>query len=402
MLLALNGSASITADELFSEHQLYGRYARGPVRLLPRRVVASSETLEVAVLSSDLRGHSIPYFLMPLFRQAASHGVRLHCFQDSGSEDAVSAVLKTYATSWTNTSGQLHESVEQRLLGCRPDVLLDLSGHTGSNRLGMIARRVAPLQANYLGYPNTTGVQAMDVRLTDSITDPEGAADALCTERIIRFSTCAWCYEPLPDAPPPRETPPDPERIVFGCFNNFTKVTDVLLRQWALLLAETPGSTLLLKSPWFEREEVAVPLRKRLVAEGLDLGRIELLGLCIDPRDHLKLYRRVDVALDTSPYNGTTTTCEALWMGVPVVSLRGGRHASRVGESLLSAIGKPDWVAADWESYRALARRLAVAATTDEPRGTILREQIRSSLLMDAPTQASRFWQALRCAASAQ
>jgi predicted O-linked N-acetylglucosamine transferase (SPINDLY family) len=128
----------------------------------------------------------------------------------------------------------------------------------------------------------------------------------------------------------------------------------------------------------------------------VDTDRVELLGLCADPRSHLELYRRVDVALDTSPYNGTTTTCEALWMGVPVVTRRGDRHAARVGESLLSAIGQPEWVAPDWDGYRALARRLAAVATDDAPRGAILRERMRTSLLMDGPEQAKRFWRQLK------
>ena len=396
MLMALHGSPLLSPAELFREHQTYGRFAGAAVRSIGRRLLGADERLRVAVLSPDLREHSIPYFLLPLFRHAAAHKVELHCFHDQGSEDAVSAELRRFTAGWTNVAEQLDGTVEQRLLASAPDVLLDLTGHTGSNRLGMLARRVAPIQVTYLGYPDTTGVQAMDLRLTDPVADPAGSSDAFCTEKLLRFSTCAWCYEPLVGAPPPRESVATPERIVFGCFSNFTKVTDAILTQWGRLLSETPGSSLLLKSPWLDREEVAKTIRQRLQRAGVDVGRVELLGLCSAPGSHLELYRRVDVALDTSPYNGTTTTCEALWMGVPVVTLRGDRHAARVGESLLSAIGLAGWVASDWDAYRALARQLAVAGPESAPRGALLRERMRGSLLMDAPTQAARFWQALR------
>ena len=197
-------------------------------------------------------------------------------------------------------------------------------------------------------------------------------------------------------SPPPREEPTNPGAIQFGCFNNFTKVTDQILAQWGQLLDETPGARLLIKSPYLDRPAVAERIRGRLRLAGLDPARVELLGHVPSAQEHMNLYRRIDVALDTTPYNGTTTTCEALWMGVPVVTLRGDRHAARVGASLLTVVGCGDWVVDGWAAYRQLARTLATGEGGSARRGAALRERMRSSLLMDSATQAERFWTTLR------
>jgi predicted O-linked N-acetylglucosamine transferase (SPINDLY family) len=397
-LLALN-NLDVDPMALAEAHRQYGRLVGGPVpgRFVPRPSI--SLPLRVGILSADLRRHSVAYFMRPFLETAAAQGIELFLYHDHGREDEVSAAFRALCHTWRNLAGSVNEVVERQILSDAPSVLIDLSGHTGSNRMALLARRLAPVQVTYLGYPNTTGLASMDFRLVDALTDPEGEADTWHTERLVRFAPTAWCYSPPGNAPAPVGARDLQRPVTFGSFNHFTKVTDELLRQWSLLLAEVPGSRLLLKSSGLEQPVVAEQVRGRLRAAGINLASVDLHGLRQDPAEHLALYGSIDVALDPSPYNGTTTTCEALWMGVPVVVLVGHRHASRVGLSLLSSIGRSDWTASSWEEYRAIARRLACAPVATDLRGEALRAAMQGSVLMDGAGQSARFWAAIKACA---
>ncbi len=224
---------------------------------------------------------------------------------------------------------------------------------------------------------------AIDYRLTDALADPPGSTDHLNVEKLWRLPACAWCYEPPEDAPDvhPREN----GRITFGSFNAFSKINSRLVAIWAELLKRAPKSRLLLKSAGAGEASARQRLTGEFAKHGIPAERIEMLGRIADPRRHLELYQRVDLALDTYPYHGTTTTCEALWMGVPVVSLAGQTHVSRVGVSLLSNVGLPELIAQSADEYVSIAAGLA----NNLPRLTelrrALRSRMRSSPLMDAP-----------------
>jgi predicted O-linked N-acetylglucosamine transferase (SPINDLY family) len=275
---------------------------------------------------------------------------------------------------------------------------LDLAGHTASNRLPAFARRIAPVQISYLGYPNTTGLQQMDYRLTDAVCDPEDGNTAWHSEQLVRFAPTAWAYAPPADAPPVIAKPTEGEDrpVTFGCFNNFAKVSDATLQGWAGLLAAVPHSRLLLKAHGLDEEALQGQLRTRFSVHGLDPHRIDLMDRVPSRQAHLDLYSRVDVALDTYPYHGTTTTCEALWMGVPVVTLWGEHHAARVGGSLLKAINRPEWIATDWADYARIAADLAQDCELRAHLRTNLRSEMQSSPLLDHAEQAKRFGKALR------
>jgi len=251
------------------------------------------------------------------------------------------------------------------------------------------------VQISYLGYPNTTGVQAITHRLVDEITDPSGEADAFATEKLIRFSPCAWTYEAPSDAPSPA-IPDESSPITFGSFNNFLKVTDDALAVWAKILAQVPNSHLFIKSVYLDDPEVRKNVLERLASAGIAEDRVELSGFFAATQDHLAAYNRVDVALDTFPYNGTTTTCEALWMGVPVVSLTGDRHATRVGLSLLTAVGHSEWSAENEDAYIEKAVTLAQDRALRCQIRESLRSQVAASILCDHAEQAARFEAALR------
>ena len=396
-LMALNYLDCHGPERLLAEHQAYGA-AVGRER--PRsfsNVPDPGRRLRVAFLSPDLRTHSVSFFLEPLLSHLNRQEIEVMLYHDHFIVDETSERLRSLASLWRNLTGLPEDAAEALILADNPDILVDLAGHTGLNRMPLIARRLAPVQVSYLGYPNTTGVGAVDYRFVDAITDPAGAAERGHTERLVRFARTAWSYAPPPDSPEPATAPGEAGAPVkFGCFNNFSKVSDAALGAWSRLLGEFPGSRLRLKSTGLGERAIASHALRRLADAGLDPRRVEIMGHAPTIAAHLAHYRGVDVALDTFPYNGTTTTCEALWMGVPVVTLAGGRHASRVGASLLGAVGHPEWIARDWGSYVAAAaglasdgpRRLSVART--------LRESMRASPLLDHPGQARRFGEALR------
>jgi predicted O-linked N-acetylglucosamine transferase (SPINDLY family) len=319
-------------------------------------------------------------------------------YHDHFREDEVSVRLRSLAAVWRNFVGQPHLAVEKAIRADAPDILIDLAGHTGmTNRLPLFACRLAPVQITYLGYPNTTGVSEMDYRFTDTLADPEGEADRFATEKLVRYARTAWTYVPPADAPElARRTREPGETVVFGCFNTLAKITDEMLALWARLLAAAPGSRLLLKGAGLGSGDVRSRYFERLGQLGVPIDRVELMDRTADTVSHLSVYGRVDIALDTFPYHGTTTTCEALWMGVPVITLAGDRHMSRVGVSLLAAAGHSEWVATTPDDYVRIATSLAGDAGKLAGVRGALRDDLRRGPLLDHTGQAARFGAALR------
>jgi predicted O-linked N-acetylglucosamine transferase (SPINDLY family) len=400
-LLCLNYLEDRSPAQLHAAHLEYGRAQRAVAAALPpppalrRRERAGP--LRVAVLSQDFRRHAVAAFFEPLVEHIDPTRIELFLYHDHAHVDEVSARLKARARLWRNFAGWPDGRVEAAVRGDAPDVLVDLSGHTGRNRLPLFARRLAPVQVSYLGYPNTTGLAEMDFRLSDAWADPSGLTDGWHSERLVRFASCAWTYRPAADAPAvslpagPREG----GRVVFGSFNNAAKLSDFTLRLWARVLGAVPGATLLLKGHGLESPARAGELRARCAAAGIDSARLLLEGRRADAAGHLALYAEVDVALDTFPYHGTTTTCEALWMGRPVVVLEGCEHRSRVGVSLLHAAGHPEWIARDEEAYLRVAVELAGDHAGRVALAGGMRAALAGSALLDHAGRARDFERAL-------
>jgi protein O-GlcNAc transferase len=397
-LLTLNYLPEVSREQLFAEHLEFGKAAheqdtapsgtRFPVMIEPDR------RLRVGFLSPDFRAHSIAYFIEPILRHLDRAQFEIFLYHDHFKSDAITERLKGLAAHWKNFVGQLDPVVETSLRADALDILVDLAGHTGINRLNLFAKRLAPVQVTYLGYPNTTGLRAMDYRFVDAVTDPDDQDQQFHTEKLVRFSECAWTFQPPAGAPEPSRSHRD--TVTFGSFNNLAKLSTPTLRTWAELLKRVPNSRLLLKGQGVGDAVVRTNMERKLLAAGFDLARVELLTRTPNIASHLELYRDVDVALDPFPYHGTTTTCEALWMGVPVVSLTGDRHAARVGASLLRALGRSDWCAHSTDAYLEIASSLVQdPAQLDELRA-VLRPQMEKSALFDHVGQAKRFGDALR------
>jgi len=385
-LMLLNYLPDAKADAVFAEHLEWGRVAEG--RMPPLERIAfdrdPQRRLRVGYLSPDFCEHSVASFIEPVLKHQDRSRFQIWCYSNLPMPDETTQRLKGYADGWRDID-KLSDGETARLIrDDRIDILVDLAGHTANSRLAVLAARSAPLQMTWIGYPNTTGLATIDYRITDGIADPEGE-EAYYSETLLRLDGCFLCYQPPPDAP---EVAPLPAlakgHVTFGSFNNFSKINPGVLQLWSAVLKQVPGSRLLLKCPALTDADTRARVSAALAQLGIGAERVDLLGHTRTREEHLALYARVDIALDTFPYNGTTTTCEALWMGVPVLSLAGQRHAGRVGASLLTAAGLAGWLAETPESFVATAQaRAADVAGLARLRGS-LRGQLSDSSLCDA------------------
>ncbi|MDX2186049.1 MAG: tetratricopeptide repeat protein [Opitutaceae bacterium] len=395
-LLTLHYLDRLTPMQMAAEHFAFGRAMRTalgpPVDL--RLDWDGARPLKVGFLSPDFRRHAVAAFALPLLRHLDRSKFTLIAYHDHAKIDEVSSEIQSCVDGWRHFAGLNNTVVEKRIRDDGLDVLVDLCGHTGINRMKVLARRVAPVQVTYLGYPDTTGLDTMDFRLTDAYCDPDGIAEEWHSEKIVRFSPVAWAFQPHPEAPAP-EYAGDGRKVVFACFNNYAKVSDKTVRLWSRILAEVPGSTLRLKGHDLDDEAFRDRVRERLGSAGIDTTRVEFLGRTADTVAHLKAYTTVDISLDPYPYHGTTTTCEALWMGVPVVTLLGPSHVSRVSGSLLTTAGRQDWVALTEEEYVSIAVRLSKDCERLRSERMKLRASLATSQLLDYSAQAERFGAAL-------
>ncbi len=388
-LMALNYRADISAEEVFRAHCDWGA-ALVARQTEPEPAFTNApdpdRVLRVGYVSPDFRQHSITYFLESLLAQHDRAAVEIFAYAEVAHPDAVTERLKSRMQHWRSTVGLNDAELRRQVREDRIDILVDLAGHTSRTRIAAFAVRPAPVTATWLGYPATTGLATIDYRFTDAIADPPGTADALHTEKLIRLPQGFLCYRPPADAPAPNPAPALAKGVVtFGSFNNLAKVTPDVIATWARILRELPTAQLLLKGWIFADAVLRRRMADRLEALGVAADRIDLRPLIPGVGEHLRLYREVDIGLDPFPYNGTTTTCEALWMGVPVVTLAGDRHAARVGLSLLSRVGLDRLAANDEESYIATAVELARDAAALSELRLGLRERMKRSPMMDAP-----------------
>jgi predicted O-linked N-acetylglucosamine transferase (SPINDLY family) len=401
LLRDLTYSEHHTPEQLLAEHkrwwkshgQQFAEQARAPHannRDPDRR-------LKVAFLSPDFRDHSVAHFLEPIYTHRNREQFEFISYAEVPNPDETTRRLHALSDNWRSTMGHADPIIAQQIRADGIDILIDLAGHTANTRIVVCAYKPAPVQMTYLGYPFSTGLETIDYRITDGYADPVGASEMFYVEKLLRLPDTAWCYRPQPDAP--AVAPPASERngfVTFGTFNNFAKVSDGLVETWCRLLKEMPDAKLLLKSPGLKDSALGPRALERFAAHGV--GQDRIIFCDYDPKvsDHLARYGDVDIALDHFPYCGTTTTCEAMWMGVPVVTLAGPIHLSRVGASLLTNVGLTELIAKDRDEYIALACGLA---RDPDRMGSIragLRDRMEQSPLCDGPRFTKAFESALR------
>jgi predicted O-linked N-acetylglucosamine transferase (SPINDLY family) len=357
----------------------------------------------VGLVSYDFyRDSSVPFFILPLYQHRDRSQCELITYQLSKVTDEGTQRFRSMSDAWHHLEGISDDDLARHIIADRIDIVLEIHGHTGVRRiLPAFQPRCAPVQVSYVGYSNTTGLRSMDWRVVDSNTDPAPAADRLATERLYRLDPCFLCYTPRPDAPEPVPAPSlAAGHITFGAFSELLKLNDATLRLWSHVVSAVPNSRLLLKNRAGDRPDAASFLRSRLQGAGLDPSRVVLLPRTATFLDHLRAYHHLDIALDTVPYNGTTTVCESLFMGVPMVALspppRWDRHSARVAMSILTAAGLPELVAKDEDDFVRMAADLAADPRRLNDFRTRLRASFLASPVCDAPAFARRFGEALR------
>jgi protein O-GlcNAc transferase len=355
--------------------------------------------LRIGYISPNFQQHSVAYFLESVLAAHDRSAVEVFCYADPIRPDAVSKRFQVLADHWREITGQSDAAVAGQIRSDAIDILVDLAGHTADNRMIVFAMKPAPLQFTWLGYPDTTGLSTMDYRITDSVADPIGQADSLHREKLLRFQGGAWAYSPPPDAPPVAPPPVVANGfITFGSFNNLPKVTPRVLETWSRILTRVPNSRLFIKSLGLSAVSARDYCLGHLTSHGIDPARIELLGWLPSTGSHLELYNRLDIALDTFPYNGTTTTCEALWMGVPVITFPGQIHTARVGTSLLTHAGLQEMIATDVEGYIRLAVDLAEDRARLSSSRSAMRPKLAASPICDGRRIARQLEEAYRTA----
>lgn len=396
LLLTLNYLCQGPA-RVFAEHRRWEEMHGASTASQPFTNSADPERpLRIGYVSPDFRAHSVAFFIEPILAARDRKVMSVYCYADVARPDAVTERLRQLSDHWRPTHSVSDTDLMRQIREDKIDILVDLAGHTAGHRLAVFAQRAAPLQVTYLGYPNTTGLGAMDYRITDTIADPADQA-TYCSERLLYLDDCFLCYRPPADAPAVSAPPAQQAgHITFGSFNNLAKIQPGVVARWAELLHAVPRARLLLKNPSLTDAIARDRVLDAFTTAGITPDRIDLLGLAPSQSEHLALYGRVDIALDTFPYNGTTTTCEALWMGVPVVTFAGRTHAGRVGASLLTAAGLTEFIAASPQDYVARAAALAADVPALVRYRTTLRDRVGQSLLCNAAHLTRNLETALR------
>ena len=377
----LNHMPSRSPADIYAEHAEFGRHAGAPPSISFRNDREPERRLRIGYVSGDLRNHSVAFFIEPVLAHHDRTAVEVICYYNYPQADATTTRLRSYSQHWYDVFGLPHERLADLMRDHAIDILVDLSGHTANNRLLTFARRPAPVSATWLGYLNTTGLDTIGWRITDAVATPPGSLDRLHTEMLARLPQGQWCYR-APDPCPPTGALPMTKNggCTFGAFSTATKINAQVVNLWCELLRGVPESRLVILLNGIQ--SVPSGYREAFRREGVEESRVELLpskGF----NDYLALHASVDVMLDTFPYTGGTTTCHALWMGVPVVSHAGETATSRGGASLLTAVGLDEFIADTHAGYISIAAGLAQDAARLAALRSTMRERMQESALMN-------------------
>jgi protein O-GlcNAc transferase len=398
LLLLLNYRAGITTSELAEAHAGYERQHAAPLRRAWRpheNSLDPDRRLRLGFLSAELRRHPVGYFTVPVIENLDRNQAEFICYNGCPAPDDVTARFRSAAAGWRNVVGWGEERLAEHVRADRIDVLFDLSGHTSNNWLLVFARKPAPIQVTWCGYSGTTGLAAIDYILADRYVIPPGA-ESHYAERVLRLPNGYVCYDP-PAAAPAASALPALERgyVTFGSFNNPTKLGRQVVAIWAQILRRLPRARLVLKYQWLDDAGVSGRLAAEFAGHGIDADRVSFLGAS-PYNEFWRAYHDIDVALDTFPFSGGITTCDALWMGVPVITCPGETFAARHSLSHLSNVGLTETIADSVEDY--IAR--AVTLANDLPRlaelRAGLREHVGASPLCDGNRLADNLLRLLR------
>jgi predicted O-linked N-acetylglucosamine transferase (SPINDLY family) len=391
LLLNLTYHGGVEPAAIFAEHRRFNaQHAAALTRAAAARPHANDRSpdrrLRIGYVSADLRDHAVAYFIEPILAKHSAEAVEVFCYA-CGYEDEVTQRLRAHGHTWRSLVGVSDAMAAELIRADGIDILIDLAVHTGQHPLLLFARRPAPVQATYLGYAGTTGLDAIDWRITDAIVDPPGLSEHFHSERLMRLPRTQWCYQPPADAPDVAAAPPLVANgaVTFGAATNVAKVSPQVIELWSQVLRATPGSRFAMKARSLADEATCDRLAAGFARHGIERGRLtfEPAG---DIASYLNFLSTLDIALDTFPFGGGTATCHTLFMGVPVVTLVGRTSVSRVGASVLTNVGMGELIAESPEPFVACASELARDRDRLIDLRTALRPRMLASSLCDAAT----------------
>jgi predicted O-linked N-acetylglucosamine transferase (SPINDLY family) len=395
LLFAMQHTPTVSAEDLFKAFQDWSARHEAPLRVLQRphaNAPDPARKLRVGYLSGDFFRHAVANFIEPVLQAHDRQAVEVFCYATNSHADDQTTVLRQLADHWRDVAQLSDDDLAQRVRDDAIDILVDLSAHTLGHRLLVFARKPAPVQITWLGYPTTTGLHSMDYRISDAVSDPPGVADPYHSERILRLPRSQWCYRPWPQAPEVKDAPAlRTGRVTFGSFNNLAKLNDRVLELWAKVLIAVPEASINVVSI------PDIPSRHRvanaLLHHGAKPEQVKITGT-LEYDEFWRIRDDIDIVLDAFPYNGTTTTCEALWAGLPVITLAGSHGASRSAASILTSVGLSELVAHDAAAYVSIAQALA----RDVTRVNQLRHSMRTRLIEAGLCDGRRFTRELETA----
>lgn len=378
---------SYDARDIFEKHRQFAKQFEAP--LLTGRITHTNEKtlnrrLKVGYVSPDFRRHSVVYFIEGILNSHNRKHFEIFCYSLISYEDEVTARIKNAAEHWENVADMDYDHVAELIRKDGIDILVDLAGHMYKHLL-LFARKPAPVQITWIGYPATTGFRSIDYKIVDGYTDPPGMTEEFYSEKLLRMPDCFLCYTPETNSPEVSALPAlTSGEVTFGSFNNFAKLTPAVVALWSKILKSVPESFLILKASNSTDWNISQKVKGMFAKHGIDSGQLELVPFTPSFTEHLKTYHDIDIGLDPFPYNGVTTTCEALWMGVPVISFAGNTHVSRAGCSLLSNIGLRECIADSEDEYIEIAVKLSGDLERLKALRKSLRDMMKHSPLCDA------------------
>nr|WP_290226838.1 tetratricopeptide repeat protein [Trichocoleus desertorum] len=395
LLFSLHYDRTHNPETIFAEHKRWAEQYAEPLTQAAASHLNDrnrDRRLRIGYVSPDFNAHPVGFFIGSILAAHDHANHEVFCYANLTAADGLTEQLRRFADRWRDIISLSDAQVAELVRQDKIDILVDLAGHTAGNRILVLARKPAPIQVTYLGYPNTTGMSAIDYRFTDTWADPVGVADTRHTETLVRLPRGFVCYQAAQNAPAVSPLPALTKGYVtFGSFNNLAKVTPEVIATWAKILKAVPQSQMILKYKALTDAATRQHFHDLFAQHGVTSDRVQLLGHVSSFAEHLALYHQIDIGLDSFPYNGTTTTCEALWMGIPVVTVAGQSHAARVGMSLLANLGLTDLIAVSLAEYVNLAQHLA----QDRDRLRYLRSNLRYLMSRSPLTNGRGFTQTL-------
>lgn len=386
MVFNMNYLSDMSREELFGEHVAWATNHTEPMlegNPVHGNTIDPERRLRIGYISPDLCGHAVSYYIEAALKNHDTEKFDIYCYAAVPAPDNITERLQSYGAKWRFIQHLKDGEIVQQIRDDEIDILVDLAGHTAGTKLTVMALKPAPVQVTWIGYPNTTGLSTIDYRFVDEVTDPTGEADAFHTEKLWRLPRTFSCYYPTAHQDVPEHTLfNETGQVNFGSFNNSSKLSPATIKLWSRILNKVPNANLLLKSASFVDEATCERLKKAFAAEGIAQERIELYGR-MPSHEHLAFYGRVDIALDSIPYNGTTTSCEAMWMGSPVITMLGDRHAARVTGSMLINMGLSELVGDSEDDYVDIAANLANDPDRLKDLHATMRDRMKNSALCD-------------------